>query len=128
MIRSPPRCTRTGRLCPSPALSRSYAGQKVPAPHVFARRSGEVRCVAEPPFIFDANIGCEFANELVTEPKACFDRRQDGPNSDFRDILSGQVELDPRLQDQPLRDALVIIRFYARGAITLDRKSVVAGK
>src|SRR3546814_4792445 len=93
MIRSPPRCTRTGRLCPSPALSRSYAEQKVPAPHVFARRSGEVRCVAEPPFIFDANIGCEFANELVAEPKACFDRRQAGPNSDFRDILSGQVEL-----------------------------------
>lgn len=52
----------------------AQAGDEVEAAGIVAAQPREARGVAQPPLIFDADIGREFRHDLITQPQPCLDR------------------------------------------------------
>src|SRR5439155_23556583 len=86
----------------------------------------EIRGLAEFFFVDDAEIGREFPAELVAQAQSGIDVGKAGADHAGGIGLAVDIELDLRLQDQPLRQSSSVLRFggslatkpYRRSAMT----------
>ena len=67
-----------------------------------ARLPGKIRRLSEFPLIDDADIGREFPVDLITQPQTSIDIRKPIADQAGRVRLAVDVQLDLRLQDEPL--------------------------
>src|SRR3546814_13118240 len=77
---------------------------------------------------FHANVRCEFPPNLIAQARAQFEVGQTRSYPDRRHVLSGDVELRPRLENQALGNALIITSLKASPQITLVRKKHLSGQ
>ena len=69
---------------------------------------GEIRRSGRISRIGDADIGREFPADLVTQPQAGIDVGKAGADLPAGIGLAVEIQLDLRLQDQPLRDEQIV--------------------
>ena len=98
------------RLEPEP-----QTGDEAHAAGALARAAREVRGLAEFPFVGDAEIRREFPAELVAQAQAGIDLGEPGADHAGGIGLAIEVDLDLRLQDQPLRQQKVVEGFELGG-------------
>ena len=75
---------------------------KAHATGALARLPRKIRRLPESPLIDDADVGREFAIEFVAQPEAGIDVGKPDANQAGRVRLAVDVQLDLRLQDEPL--------------------------
>src|SRR6187402_893437 len=68
-----------------------------------------VGVVAPEPLVHEPDVGRDFAANLVAKPKRSLAVRQSGALTAARIRLAVPIELDLRLQDQPLSDQQVVV-------------------
>jgi len=66
----------------------------------------------------DPDIGCELARELIAQPDAKLDAGQARTNAIAWDVLCGQIDLGARLNNQPLRNAHIVVAACAHKYVT----------
>ena len=99
----------------------SHAHDVIRHARVFPCGACKIGTLTDPPLLGDADIGREFACELVAKTQTCLDPVEASANAEFGNILSRKSDFGSRLEDQPLRDALIKLALEARGYITLVR-------
>ena len=82
--------------------------------------------MAECPAILDADIRRELTADVVAQAKAGLGVAQPGPDTDLATVLSREIDLGTRLEDQALGDALVVITRRASHQLTLIRQEQCA--
>jgi len=92
---------------------------KAHATGALARLPRKIRRLPESPLIDDADVGREFAIEFVAQPEAGIDVGKPDANQAGRVRLAVDIELDLRLQDQPLRDQKIVGSFQLRSEVAL---------
>ena len=97
------------------------AGKDAGDRRVLAAQAGEVGTVASAPGLLDADIGGEFAADFVAQPRADLDLIEPCADAELANVLRRQIGLDPWLEDQALRNALVDL-----GLDRCDRNSAVS--
>ena len=95
-----------------PKTKRTVAGALAGAP-------GKIRGLAEFSFVDDAEIGREFSVDLVAQPEAGIDVGKAGADHTDRVGLAVEIDLDLRLQDQPLREQKIVGGFELGGEMAL---------
>src|SRR3546814_20476063 len=89
---------------------------------VFSSDLREACGIAELARPYAPDLGGEFLDDLVAKPESQLEVGKPRSDARFGDILSREIDLCPRLQDQPLGDALVIIAFEPPEQIALVRQ------
>src|SRR3546814_17124286 len=89
----------------------SHPHDEADAVDILACRAREACGIAELARPYAPDIGGEFLDDLVAKPESQLEVGKPRSDARFGDILSREIDLCPRLQDQPLGDALVIIAF-----------------
>ena len=87
-----------------------------------ARRTRHVGGLADLCLVPDADVGREFTANFIAQPQSRLDCRKARSDPQFGHRLARQLHFDTRLEDQPLRDPLVVFRFDPGGQIALIRE------
>ena len=93
-----------------------------------ARLPRKIRGLAEFPLIDDADIEREFPAQFVAQAQAGIDVGNAGPDQAGRVRLAVEVELDLRLQDEPLREQKVVGGLQLGGEMALAADEAVSSR
>ena len=85
-------------------------------------RPSNVGGLAQLSFVFDPDIGREFAQDLVSQAEPRLDRGNPGADFALRNVLRRKTRLDARLQDQALGNLLIVFGLDPRGQIAAVRQ------
>src|SRR3546814_9875258 len=88
----------------------------------FTCKARVVRALTDLPFVLQPYVWCELTSEFVAQPHPQLDRVETGSDTQFGNVLRLQITFGPRLQDQPLGNALVQFGFETCRQIAPGRK------
>ena len=100
----------------------SYADEQLESARLLALGSPVTGGSAESALVLNTDVWSELTPDVVSKAGTELSLGQASTNPDLAAILSGKVELNPWLQDEPLRYALIVIATNASGELALVRQ------